>query len=330
LILLLVLLLLPTIVRAAPSIGTFIGLGPHDEIRGTLPDGSSFSNDGGAMKFDAGPKDGAHILATFCIDIHHTVRSGDAYHYEDELSDWRLIYLIQTYPPLLNGDATEMAARQAAVWYVSDGFEPNTDPSDAVAVRAWEIINEVESMSEEDYNDIELPHLSLTPENVTLPHAPTSSQSYTLTLLQGQTGVSGKDIVVTTDSGILEDVNGTQSTSALTLTTSITGFTTFRLLPPPGQDPVTTTLTATAEAMSFPAGAVYLHESGAQGQKLILGENTVQDLSVEATITWEDPNAVALSGLKGGTNRIAGFGGLGVGLLLGIAAITRAPKRKPR
>jgi hypothetical protein len=325
LVLLLILVLIPTVVLAAPTVGTFIGLGPHRKIKGHLS-GSDWANDGGTMKFDAGPKDGNDVLATFCIDINHTVRAGDAYVYDAELTDWQLIYLVQNYPPELNGDATEMAARQAAVWYFSDGFEPLTPTTNAIANRAWVIIHEVNGMTEEDYEAIELPHLSLTPEHKYIA-VPGTSQMYEVMLKQGQTPVSGKDVRITTDNGKLDDLNGTTSTSNLTVTTSVTGFATFKLLPPPGHTPVTTTLTATAKDMAFPAGAVYIHESGEDGQELILGENTIQDLSDEAKIHWEDPNAVVLSGLHGRTNRIAGIGAT---LLLGLgAAVILRPRKKP-
>jgi hypothetical protein len=317
LVLLPLLVLIPAMIAAAPSSGTFVGMGPNSTVDGTLADGTSYSNQGGTMKFDAGLRDGIDVLPGFCADINHPVRSGDTYNIGEEVTDWRLLYLLADYPPHLSGDDTEMAARQAAVWYVTDGFQPDTDPGSAVGVRAWEIIDGLDGMTQADYDAIKLPHLSLAPAYI-YTAVPKYSQTYEVTLYQGEEPVTGGDVVIATDNGKLDDLHGTTSTSGLTLTTSVTGFATFKLLPPPGRTRVTATLTATAEGMTAPAGFYYIHEDGPEGQELVLGEDVVEDVSAGAQISWEDPNALVLTGLVSRSNRVIGWGGLGVAVILGV------------
>lgn len=303
-ILLLSLVLLPTLASAAPVSGTYVGIGPKATVNGTV-NGNNFSNPGGTMKFDPGTLGGDDLLPTFCTDINNHVHDNDAYQNSGRLSNPRLVYLVQAYPPRLAGATwpddsphaledinKEMAARQAAVWHFSDGFLPSNDSGDDVAVRAWEIIDAVDALQLEeyaDYEEIALPHLALTPVNAVNPLGATFYQDYQVEVLQGQEPVVGKEVRITVDTGTLDDLNGITSTLAITVATNENGQAFFGLWSPEAQGhnaTVTSSLIATAEGMTFPEGAVYINQTHVPGQKLILGETTVQDLQAEATATW--------------------------------------------
>lgn len=284
------------------------------------------------MRFrpENGSANGSDDLATFCVDINNSVSGGNKYQYDGDMSDhwsgnyWKLVYLMHNYPPELNGDDNEMAARQAAVWHFSDGFTPTLGLSTTVGGRAWIIIDIVEANAgnKADYETIAYPHLTLDPPAAEQELTASAFQTYTLTLMQGTTPVTQSEVTVATNSGIL-DLDGTRtvtSTTSLSVTTDDAGQATFRLWAPAGPAPVTATLTATAEGMTYPAGVVYINTTRTPGQKLILGEETQQDLSVEAEILWKaGTTAVTLSALSGQGNGWTWLSGVGTVLLGAVA-----------
>jgi hypothetical protein len=202
-----------------------------------------------------------------------------------------------------------------------------------VGDRAWDIIGFVEADAgeKEDYETIAYPHLTLDPPTAEQTLTASAFQTYTLTLKQGTTPVTQSKVTVATNHGVL-DLDGTQTvtaTTSFTVTTDDAGQATFRLWAPAGPAPVTATLTATAEGMTYPAGVVYINMDRSPGQKLILGEETQQDLDTEAEILWkEDTTAVALSAVSGQSGSWAWLGGAGT-MLLSAAAwiIERRPRR---
>lgn len=268
------------------------------------------------MRFDPAPLGGSDILPTFCTDLRNQVSNGDEYRYEGTLSNCKLVYLVRHYPPRLAGynpwpDGApgalpsindEMAARQSAVWHYSDGWMPwqpwgsGSRPScttyasgsaERIACRAWEIIEAINSQP--NACTIDNPYLGVTPVSAINPLGSGYYQDFEIELRQGTSPVSSKTITVSLSAsshGTLDDLQGQTSSTSIALVTDGTGKATFRLWSPDSTSDVTSFLTVTAPQMRYPAGAVYINQTRNPGQKLILGEDTYQDLSVEATALW--------------------------------------------
>jgi hypothetical protein len=93
-------------------------------------------------------------IGTFCTDITTLTHTGVQYQINtDPLLDiamtCELLYILNQYPPGLTDDLSdvEAAARQAAVWYFSNGFVVDSNQSPDVYARAQEIIDEVEGIT---------------------------------------------------------------------------------------------------------------------------------------------------------------------------------------
>ena len=113
-------LLLASTVGAAVRTGRYTGVGPSDQVTGTR-DGQEYTYTAGTMRFQI---NGGDLVPTFCTDFRHSVTSSIDYAATEEELRCELVWLMQNYPPDLAGNDQEMAARQAAVWHFSDGFNP--------------------------------------------------------------------------------------------------------------------------------------------------------------------------------------------------------------
>ncbi len=266
---------------AAGETGTFTGLGPYSQIRGTL-DGSTATYTGGTMKFQI---TGGALVASFCTDLRHHVRSGDTFITSDEVMACEIRWLLLHYPPRLSGytpwpdrpDALsnigqEMAARQAAVWHFSDGFDP--DASTTVGARAWQIINAVP----QDPCTADQPALSITPASAVNPV--NATQLFTVTVTRGGEPVSGQEVTLEANLGapvpstVTTDENG-QATFTLTYDTP----------------DVTSNITATAQ-MLLPVGTVFVGTE-ANKQKLVLGQQTLGPVQAYAIASWTGTGSVS-------------------------------------
>ncbi len=335
LVVLLVIGLMAQQVQAAPTAGTYVGLGPNNgNIYGKLDPSQTTEtkHTGGTMKFQVASS--STIIPMFCTDLRNTVQNNDLYEYSGLLSNCKLVYLMRHYPPRLDTDpypdgvagsltnkGEEMAARQSAVWHFSDGWIPRdtanktscqanypSSAADRIACRAWEIINTINTIQEPC--NVDNPVLKITPVTAVNPLGTDTGgnryyQDYEVEVLQGSTPVAGKAVSLSIGAGEgslddLIDPLETFPTLSITVTTAANGKAMFRLYSPDSSVEVTSTITATAEGMKFPAGAVYINKTRSPGQKLILGEETTAPLSAEASALWvkgkiiilkfEDPN----------------------------------------
>ncbi|RME34074.1 MAG: hypothetical protein D6793_08970, partial [Thermoflexia bacterium] len=108
------------------------------------------------LQITGGPR-----VNTFCTDLLHSISNGDQVVASSEEMDCRVRWLLLHYPPRANAAdyqndtapgrlpdvKKEMAARQAAVWYFSDGFvllDASPTPHD-VYTRTQEIIAAVQA-----------------------------------------------------------------------------------------------------------------------------------------------------------------------------------------
>ena len=93
----------------------------------------------------------------FCIDLHHHIYKGHCFQALGPTSE-AVTWLLNNYPPSFSLTNDEAAARQAAIWYFSDGFVIASPAS--VAARAQEIIN---SVPDPLYLPLNPPKLTITP-----------------------------------------------------------------------------------------------------------------------------------------------------------------------
>jgi len=259
---------------AADETGTFTGLGPHATVRGTL-DETTKSYSGGTMNFQLG---GGQVVPTLCTDIRHSVSNGNTFVTSDESMACPVRWLLLNYPPRLSGytpwpdhdDALsnmgqEMAARQAAVWYFSDGFLP--DAGTTVGARAWEIIDAVPVQP----CAADQPALTITPSSAVNPID--ASQTFTVTVTRGGEPVAGQTVDLEVDLGTLTPAS---------ITTDAQGQATFSLT----HDTADTTSSIVASAeMLLPAGTIFVGVEPNR-QKLVLGQHVYGPVQGEASAAW--------------------------------------------
>ncbi|MGB9776756.1 MAG: DUF7507 domain-containing protein, partial [Anaerolineae bacterium] len=231
------------------------------------------------LQITGGPR-----VNTFCTDLLHSISNGDRMVASSEEMDCRVRWLLLHYPP--RADAAdyqndtspgrlpdvkkEMAARQAAVWYFSDGFvllNQSPTPPD-VYTRTQEIIAAVQALADACAPDV--PDIAITPSSAAL--AVGDEAPFTLRVTRGGQPVAGQTVTLTvslgtvTPSGVTTDENGE---ATFTLTSAVAG---------------TSYITATAW-MPLPVGTIFV---GLQPnkQKLVLGQYTQGTVAATATATW--------------------------------------------
>jgi len=274
------LLAVATPALAAGETGTFTGLGPYANVSGTL-NGAPVTYTAGTMKFQFS---GGPLAPAFCTDLRHHVSSGDTFVTSDEVMACPVRWLLLHYPPRLSGytpwpdraDALsnigqEMAARQAAVWYFSDGFIP--DISTTIGSRAWAIINAVPT----DPCAADQPALSLTPASAVNPV--NATQTFTVTVTRGGLPVSGQVVNLSADHG---------TPVPATVTTNEQGQATFTLT---YNVPDTTSRVTAIAQMSLPVGTIFVGTQ-ANKQKLVLGQETPGAVQAEAMALWTGTGSV--------------------------------------
>ncbi|HHH41419.1 MAG TPA: DUF11 domain-containing protein, partial [Chloroflexi bacterium] len=268
------LLLTVPVAWADGETGTVSGWKPGATVEGTL-NGSPWSGWGGTIYMDLtnGP-----TVPVFCTDMLHHVGVGDTFVASDQEMDCRVKWLLIHYPPrsnnytpwpdgapgTLSNRNQEMAARQAAVWYFSDGFQP--DPNTTIGQRAWEIIQAVPA----DACAADAPNIVITPASTVNPVG--ASQTFTVTVTQGGTPVAGRQVTLATSQGTL---------STDVVTTDANGEATFTLsLGMAGTAHITASAT-----LSLPVGTVFVGVD-TNKQKLVLGEESSGLVYGYATGTW--------------------------------------------
>ncbi len=221
---------------------------------------------------------------TFCTDLLHSISNGDKVVASSEEMDCRVRWLLLHYPP--RADAAdyqndtapgrlpdvkkEMAARQAAVWYFSDGFvllnESPTPPD--VYNRTQEIIAAVQALADACAPDA--PNIAISPSNAAL--AVGEEAPFTLQVTRGGHPVAGQTVTLTvslgtvTPSVVTTDENGE---ATFTLTSAVAG---------------TSSITATTR-MPLPVGTIFVGVNPNK-QKLVLGQFTEGPVAATASATW--------------------------------------------
>ena len=130
-------LLWPAMALAADRTGRYVGINSGYASVTGIHQGGANTYGAGTMRFQIHDGD---LVSTFCADLKHGVTTSFEYAATEEELRCEIVWLLQHYPPDLNGDPQEMAARQAAVWHLSDGFDPvgpgHSEYTEAVEGRA--------------------------------------------------------------------------------------------------------------------------------------------------------------------------------------------------
>lgn len=220
------------------------------------------------------------VKYAFCTDIHHGVESNQTYCLDSGFySDWRIAWLVNNYPP--HADKELNAARQAAVWHFSDGFDLNqSDPTTGDATIDNEVLTEYNAIlaaipaqmpPEYEAGNVSI---TITPQNATNFLPGQEDHPFTVTLTKGAQPLVGKTVNVSTTFGTLNQTSGVTDTN---------GQVTFTVT---SNSVVTATLTATAQVV-IPAGSRFIHQSSpTTKQRLVLGEPITATVQATASKTW--------------------------------------------
>ncbi|MFZ5809968.1 MAG: MSCRAMM family protein [Chloroflexota bacterium] len=257
---------------------TWVDVSGSVTVKGTLAgQAKQFQTPRSKLTFDDNT-----VAYAFCTDIGHTVGDNQRYCLDPAFfSDWRIAWLVIHFPPSPN--RTDQAARQAAVWHFTDGFDLNqTDPTtegaevdDAVRTAYNAILNAIPATQPPEYlpGNVEL---VIDPVNATNFLPGQEAHNFTVRLTKGGQPLSGYTVSVSTDFGSLDknsDVTDNNGEAFFTLTNTAGTANVAHL-------------TATAQ-VSVPAGSRFTHQTDPLGkQRLVLGEEKLVNLQATATKTW--------------------------------------------
>ncbi len=232
---------------------------------------------------------GGEVKYAFCTDIHHGVGSNETYCLDSGFySDWRIAWLVNNYPPI--ADQEFNAARQAAIWHFSDGFDLNQiDPTtgdstidDKVKTHYNAILAAIPTQMPPEYEAGNV-SLTITPLNATNFLPGQEEHLFTVTLKKGDKPLVGKTIHVSTTFGSLNQTSGVTDANGevtFTVTSAAAG---------------SATLTATA-TVSIPAGSRFIHKkSPTTKQRLVLGEPIETTVQATASKTWVDATNIIIA-----------------------------------
>lgn len=197
------------IAESTLNTGCLVGRGPGLlGITGTAggnPVNAAFS---GVLVVDI---QGTWVLA-YCTDLFRPIAAGDCLNAGGSVSP-QVNWLIQNYPPLGDLADDEAAARQAAVWYFTNGFIA-TDPR--IQTRTQFIISQVPANPDPAAL---VPRMTISPEHAINILPIDTSHDFTISVTLGGQPVAGQVVDLTTDFGTLStssvttDANGSASFS---------------------------------------------------------------------------------------------------------------------
>ena len=232
----------------------------------------------GKLDFGSG-----NIAYAFCTDIYHERAYNRGFCLDSGFfSDWRVAWLVTNYPPTLN-NAVNQAARQSAVWHLTDGWNlRQTDSTaynstyDAAVKNAYNaILAAIPASSPPEYQPGNV-QMVIQPASSTgfLPYQP--AHSFSVRLKKGVVPLPGYTITVSASAGTLDRtsaVTDAQGEATFVLTKNSAG---------------TANITATAN-VNLPAGSRFIDQASPDSwQRLVLGQNVPVQLQALATHTWEE------------------------------------------
>jgi len=297
-VLLAIALLLGVMATAGPALAEptltlcFDSTGAGRNVRGWLPGQTA------AQTYWAGVlnvrADGISRRA-FCTDIHNGISQGSCYASSTfgVTGGW-VAQTISDYPPALGLTDTEAAARQAAVWYFSDGLVLDPSYNASLYARTQQIIASIEAKCSSGGCDPLLPPvLSLDPASEVNWLAPdgaggfeASEHLFTVSVMRGLEPVVGAEVTVSTTLGELswEEEAG----SSITVETDADGIAIVSLT----HDAVGTAVITAKHMAAFPAGTII--NPGSSVQKVVVGGSFDFELTASATKQWEEGERIVI------------------------------------
>ena len=226
---------------------------------------------------------GGNIAYAFCTDIYHERAYNRGFCLDSGFfSDWRVAWLVTNYPPTLN-NAVQQAARQSAVWHLTDGWNlRQTDSTaynstyDAAVKNAYNaILAAIPATTPAEYQPGNV-LMVIEPASSTgfLPYQPAHTISVRLT--KGTVPLPGYTVTVSASAGTLDRtsaVTDAQGKATFTLTKNSAG---------------TANITATAD-VNLPAGSRFTDQASPDSwQRLVLGQSVPVQARASAAHTWEE------------------------------------------
>jgi hypothetical protein len=234
----------------------------------------------------------------FCLDVNKRIFDDEVYCQVGGDNRPQLVFLITKYPPTLT-DRVQQAARQAAVWHITNGTNlevpdattegPEVDAAVLAAYNA--ILADVEATVPVDNPPAQyLPGplaLSVVPTDAVhvLPDEP--DHDFTVSLTNGGKPLVGFTVTVTSTFGTLDRTSGvtdSQGEAAFKLTSQAFG---------------TAAITAAAD-VSLPFVVVYQNEENPTIEQPIGNPSEWnQSLDAQAAATWQSPSSLDEEGEPG-------------------------------
>lgn len=221
----------------------------------------------------------------FCTDIHNGI-SGETCFSNSTIgaADPLVACMVQYYPPVGGLSKEEAAARQAAVWYFSDGFEVTSPP---LVKSIFEIFVAVTLARQAtgQCDALLTPTVAVSPSSAVNFLASdgndgflSSSHEYTVTVKKGAIPVANQPVTVTTDLGTLSH-NGSSGTT-LNINTDANGEAIITI-----SHNATGTATIVAETvLSLPVGTRI--DPNPTTQKIVVSGSEQFTLQASATKQW--------------------------------------------
>jgi len=250
--------------------GELTGTGRGEAVSGTLNGAAHTANFSGVIHATVNAQPN---VPAFCVNLLNAISVGDCFNTGGATSPQITWLLNHGYGPDDNVPGTtaqknaENAARQAAVWYFSDGFVT----TDAHQARVQQIIDAVPANPDPQ---ADVPQMAIDPPAAVNALPGNLVHTLTVTVTRGAQPLVGQTVSLSTSFGTL-------STSAVT--TDAAGAATFTLTNTAGT-PGTATITGTFGYL-LPAGAIF--EPIVSGkQMLVLATPTNSTLVANATTQW--------------------------------------------
>ena len=239
----------------------------------------------GKLDFGSG-----NIAYGFCTDIYHARAFNRGFCLDSTFfSDWRVAWVVTHYPPTIN-NAIQQAARQAAVWRLTDGWLLNqadatiynTTYDNAVRDAYNAVLTAIPASPPPEYQPGNL-QIAINPVSATnfLPYQ--QAHPFTVRLTKGGFPLAGYTVNVTTSFGSLD------RTSA---TTDANGEAVFTVT---SSTPGSATLRATA-VLALPAGSRFTDQASPDTwQRIVLGQVTQVTVVAQATKDWVQSNNLIIA-----------------------------------
>ncbi len=236
--------------------------------------------------------DGGALVNNFCLDLDKAILDNAAYCQQGTVDSPQLIYLLNKYPPSLT-DRTAQAARQAAVWHLTNGLilqDPDsTTEGPAVDAAVLNAYNAILADVEANINPADPPaqylagppQLTVTPASASIPLDVSTVHTVTVRLTNSAKPLIGFTVNVTSSLGTVNPasaVTNAQGEADFVVTNAISG---------------TSAIVASAQVV-LPRIQVYQSlELPDTEQPIGNPSQLTYDPSFQAAATWISPSALA-------------------------------------